>query len=427
MPQKRNGFVHVLVVLIIVIAIVFLTVSIFVSDKTKSQKNDERNLLNKITDTYPKCPANLEGILTFPMIDPKYISAITPLGNINPPGHTSPVDHNYFSSNYNDKIPVFSPADSWINSITVIMAKYDGEEEYKPLWYTLNHQICDGLVLTFANYTELIQPLQDIISKQKDECKFGIKKDGHDFTEGQCYHRLDYKVKAGELIGWTEVEKEKGNALSFEIWAANYNESPKSGVNWDYYNDDRYAHIMCTFDLYAGSLKNDYYKKLGAWSIPKYKDSVTGKEMLGSDGTFIPRTIEPLCGEVNQDIVGTIQGMWFGYKPKKGETVEFEGRGFAFLHNNIDPKIGEISVGGDLMEGRSRQIFFGPKFEGLIDREPSHVRADNKVYCYNFFDDYEKSSKIIVELIDDHNLKAEYKLGECNSDESFSSPYKYER
>src|SRR3989339_1378349 len=127
MPQKRNGFVHVLVVLIIVIAIVFLTVSIFVSDKTKSQKNDERNLLNKITDTYPKCPANLEGILTFPMIDPKYISAITPLGNINPPGHTSPVDHNYFASNYSDKIPVFSPADSWINSITVIMAKYDGE------------------------------------------------------------------------------------------------------------------------------------------------------------------------------------------------------------------------------------------------------------------------------------------------------------
>lgn len=429
MQQKKNGFIHVVVIFGILILVFLLVTSIFIGNKNKNKKiNDERSLLNKITDTYPKCPKDISGILTYPMVDPKYISAVTPLGNINPPGHTSPVDHNYFSTNYEGKIPLYAPADSWITSITSIMKK-EKNGEYKTKGYTLRYIICDGLELDQANFTEIIQPLKDIISQKKDECKYDINKPGHDYTEGQCYFQLSFKVKAGDEIGWVQREKRSdglGYDLPYEIWAANYNKPPRSDVNWDYYKDDRYAHIMCTFDLYTKEIKDEYYKKFGAWEVPKYKDPKTAEITLG-DGKFTPRVIEPLCGQVNQDIVGTIQGMWFGEKPYKDQSVEFEGKGLAFLHNNIDPTQGEISIGGDLMGGVARVIFFKPQTFGLVDREPNQVKADGQIYCYNFFDDSGSFSKIIVQLVDDHNLKAEHKIGECGQSEFFNSPFKYER
>ena len=72
---------------------------------------------------YPKCPGNLSGILTYPLIKPENLSAIIPLGNISPPGHTSPADHNYFSSDSVEKVPIYAPVDSWVTNITVISAK----------------------------------------------------------------------------------------------------------------------------------------------------------------------------------------------------------------------------------------------------------------------------------------------------------------
>lgn len=409
--KNKKGSARFIIVLAIT-ALIAGVIAFAAVKKLASSHNDDRTLKQKLTDTYPKCPANLEGILTKPFIDPKNLTAITPLGNLNPPGHTSPVDHNYFSSDYKEKIPVYAPADNWIDSITVIMAKKDGDADYKPLWFTLNHQLCDGLVLTFANYTDLIQPIKDIISKQRNECKFGIKKSGHDFTEGQCYHRLSYKVKAGELIGWTQYEPEKDGAIPFEIWAANYNKEPISHVNWEYYQDERYAHIMCTFDLYKGTLKDDYYKKFGRWSSSK---------------GFTPREVGPLCGLVNQDKVGTIQGMWFGRKPKERETVEEEGNGLAFVHDNLDPGIPVISVGGIFTKGKPNQIFVNSKQSGVIDRDFNEVTADGKVYCYNTDTRFDGTGKILVQLVDSNHLKVEYQDGECGDSESFKSPYSFER
>jgi|GEM_PF-4043001 len=54
----------------------------------------------------PDCPENIQGILTAPMIDLDKVSSIIPLGNIAPPGHTSPVDHNYFNTLSEEKIPL---------------------------------------------------------------------------------------------------------------------------------------------------------------------------------------------------------------------------------------------------------------------------------------------------------------------------------
>jgi len=399
--MKKFRIVFLFVPLLLIAGIVFL--------KTRPPSTD--NLLS----TYPKCPANLSGILINPLIELKNITSITPLGNISPPGHTSPADHNYFTADTDDKVPVYAPADGWITNLVVILAKDEKTGKYVDKGITLDIEICKGLKLTFANLTEASSILKDSWPKNDNGCKYDINKVGHDYTEGQCYFHTNIKVKAGDLIGYTqnETKKDGTKGFAFEIWAANYNKTPPSNIDWSFYDDDRYAHIMCTFDLYSGSLKQQFYDKLGG---------VDQKSNTGS--LFTKRTIEPICGTVNQNIIGTIQGMWFGqgWKDRSDKNFVDNTRQFSFLHWNIDPAYAEIGNAGEVTNGQYDQINFIPKHTGTVDREPSEVKADGKTYCYNFL-----SGKILAQLIDDRHLKLEYQSGLCGSNESFVKPFNYER
>jgi hypothetical protein len=382
---------------------------------------------------YPKCPADLTGILTAPLIEPKYISALTPLGNLNPPGHTSPVDHIYFSTDSNERIPVYAPADSWVTSI--ISVAFDAGRGFEPYGYVIQLTICDGLVLDFANSQDISQSLKDEIAKQKGDCKDGPKKDGHIGPERQCSYSINSKVRAGEQIGYTQrtLNADGSYNLPFEIWAADYNKPAPSNIDWSYYdNDDRYAHIMCPFDLYAGTLKQQFYDKLGGINQIKDKDEKTGKQ-LEAISTFKQRTIEPICGTVNQNLVGTVQGMWFGegWRNRKDKEMPDNARQFSFLHWNIDPTYAEIGNAGEITSGQSGQLQFIAKHSGTIDREPSEVKADGQVYCYNYNVNQNwqewSGGKILTELVDDRHLKLEYQSGSCGDTETFNKPYNYER
>lgn len=91
-------------------------------------------------------------------MDPKYIGGMIPLGNVSPPGHTSPVEHIYFSLNTDDKVPLYAPADGWITHI-MANSKLNKIGEYNFDSYVLTYTICNGLVLDFAGYTDVIQPI----------------------------------------------------------------------------------------------------------------------------------------------------------------------------------------------------------------------------------------------------------------------------
>lgn len=402
--MKASLFKHlwrwIVVILVAVVAVVFVA-----SQKFGSEEPLAKKMAKKITqslNSYPTCPKNLSGVLTAPLMDPKYISALTPLGNINPPSHTSPVDHIYFATDFTGRIPLLAPADAWITNLTEIL-QAGSSGKYVPVGYVVRYIVCDGLVLDFASYTDLTKPLRDEIASQKPDCKYGIVKPGHTGgPEGQCYYNVSYKVKSGDEIGWVQaVKRGQSYDLPFEIWAANYNKPARSDVNWNYYNDDRYAHSMCTFDLYAGDLRNAFYSKF-------------------------PRTIEPVCGQVNQDIVGTIQGMWYAGDSSEKD-LEFQGKGLAFLHNNIDPTQGEISIGGHFTK-QAGVIMFKPTHSGNIDREPSEVKSDGTIYCYNSNQGGTGvGGKVLVQLLDSHHMRVEHLVGTCGSVETFQRAFDYQR
>jgi len=309
----------------------------------------------------------------------------------------------------------------------------DATGAYVPDHYTIKYLICKGIELDMAGYTEITPEFKAKLPKSTKGCKYGIKKDGHDFVEGQCYFSdSNIKVKAGELIGWT-TQDDRG-MIPFEIWAANYNVPPRSDVNWEYYNDDRYAHSMCTFDLYTGALRDQFYAKLGGGGI-QHKD--VGQEAIEKGKQplepFKPRTVEPRCGQVNQNIPGTLQGMWFGDSADNAGAIEFEGKGLSFIHNNIDPTLAEIGVGGNFM--KTSTLLFVPEHTGTMNREFSEVTPGASVYCYPVSGDVagekkEGSSvagKILVRLQDATTLQVEYQEGQCTTSEQLTQPFTYWR
>lgn len=416
--MKKLKIVFLLIFLLLITLIIFL----------KTRPSSTYNPLSK----FPKCPSNLSGILTAPLIELKYITSIAPLGNLNPPGHTSPVDHNYFTTDSNARIPIYAPADSWITKI--ITVAFDSGRGFEPYGYVIQLTICDGLILDFANIKGISQTIKDEIAKQKGDCNEGPQKDGHPGPERQCSYSLNRKVTSGEEIGYAQLptESDSFSGLQFEIWAANYNKPAPNNIDWSFYDDDRYAHIMCIFDLYTGSLKQQFYAKLGGIDQKSIKDEKTGNKIeMGS--SFKPRTIDPICGTVNQNIVGTIQGMWFGrgWKTRNDKNSPEDIRQFSFLHFNIDPTYTEIGNAGEITSGQSGQLQFIANHSGTIDREPSEVKSDGKVYCYNYNitkdGQQQFSGKILTELVDDRHLKLEYQSGNCGNIETFVKPYNYER
>ena len=372
---------------------------------------------------FPSCPSDLAGVLTAPLMEPKYIAALTPLGNINPPGHTSPVDHIYFATDYSGQIPLYAPADAWITRVDT-WTEDDGTGTYKPIGYVVTYTVCQGLELDFANYADVIPSVKDALAKVQDpNCFTGIVKPGHEHAQGQCvFPGLYIPVTSGEQVGYVQVEmSEHGYTLPFEIWAANYNVPARSDVNWAYYNDNRYPHSFCLFDLYNGALKDQFDAKFGM--VGQFKDLPLGTP----DPDFVPRTAAPVCGQINQDVVGTIQGMWFAGAPDAKQSLEFQGKGLAFLHNNLDPTLAEISIGGTIAP-QAGAIVYKPTHSGTVDREPSEVKSDGQVYCFNQSQmSWNIQGKVLVQLLNDYHLSVENQPGSCGAQEAFKTPTDYQR
>lgn len=387
--------------------------------------------------SYGACPADVSGILTAPLMDPQYIAAMLPLGNVSPPGHTFPVDHIYFLLNTDEQVPLYAPANGWITHIMVNSAKKTAESDYVFDSIVVTYTICDGLVLDFAGYTDLIQPVKDELAKHENACKSGIMKSGHNNAgEQQCdYQDLSIPVTSNELIGYTHRELRSdggGYNIPFEIWAANYNQPSRSDVDWSYYEDNRYAHAVCTFDLYSGTLKSQFDAKFGMW-VDGSKDS-SGKVVSGI-GAFTPRTVEPLCGEIVQNVAGALQGAWFSTKPDlndKSGNIGNAGYGITFIHNNVDPTVGEVVIGGEFDNKMVGVIAFTPTHSGTVNREPSEVKADGQVYCYSpdantVNGGSSVSDKILIRMLDEHQIEAERQSGSCAEGESIKAVFKFMR
>jgi hypothetical protein len=350
----------------------------------------------------PSCPDS--PLFTVSPIRSEDLVQITPLGNQNPPDHTIPTDHIYMnikSGKENDPNlikTVVSPGEITVDSITRSTAKKSSVIFTDD--YSINFSSCREVSGWFGHITSLVPKLANEVTSGA-QCQTSYPRPEDEYT--YCTKNVNIKLSPGEAIGETGA----GNTRGLD-WQLNDKRTPDLA----YANPQRYRnesfHFVCPLDYFSTDLKSTLYDKLGSENVK--------------------RTIEPKCGEVEQDEPGTLQGNWFAGKNIPADDPESWGKTLSLTHDNIDPALGEVVVGGVITD--PGKVTFKPTTTGSINREFSGVQPGETIYCYQSDTSdfsYKIDGKVLIQLLDATTLKAENKSGSCSSPESFTNPTTYYR
>lgn len=410
--KNQKGFHHIALLLIIVIVAVvgFVGYRVFKASGTKTASP---------FSSKTGCPKILSGVFTKSFIDPDKILALRPLGFTTGRDHILPISHTGFTFKVDspeEKVPVYTPTKI---SITQIAKHTDYSAEGKPFTSVANYMfyftICESVITGWLEFVHELPPelqtIWDQATKTHDESPLNQGAKAVNDTA-----KISFTANAGELIGYTSAQP----SLALSIF--DQRSEPKD-VDFSYYSDrDRRTHAICFTDLYSGDLKKTLNNKYGYY-----------EDRRGLTPGFTPRTIEPRCGQVIQNLAGTVQGDWFANRPKKDENLESEGKTISFIHNNYDPAIAVISIGGNITPN-PETASFKPMHNGVTNREFSETKA-GEVYCYKndstlggfIFAPSNNNDRILVQLLDDYHLKIEAQSGNCGGNNIFSNATIYER
>ncbi|MEK7664375.1 MAG: hypothetical protein AAB340_02995 [Patescibacteria group bacterium] len=336
------------------------------------------------------------------------LTFIRPLGFIGAaPEHIYPTDHVYFflkrgASNQAIEVPVYSPGDVWITKIKEIKME-------RPVPNSTDYSIYFSPCREFEGfYFHLSTVNEKIKSEIKPPFRYCHQEELGRFKQVACEKDVRIKLNAGELMG---TVGQLAWQYSFDLGtydlrtpALNY-ANPSRWQEWQ-------KHIVCPFDYFRGDVKD----KL--------------KFRLGEDDVL--RTIEPTCGEIEQDESGTAQGVWFSKDAKMYAQPEL-----SLIHDFIDPKTGAFALGFLAAEsGLSPDIlYFIPTSSGFVNRDFKDIADDGKIYCYDqlvkqwSYDKKPEQLIILIQLTSPSTLRIQGKnVTNCGSGPwEFKSPTELER
>lgn len=341
---------------------------------------------------------------TFAPIELADIREISPLGSLNPPGHTIPTEHTYLhiAQEYGGQkiVPLKSPGDIYITAIS------SDRDDIAPARseYAIGFSLCRDVHGYFNHVKEISNELRKILGSV--ECEQWTVNPGN-----ICSKRIFYEAKAGTVLGG--VGHKQGN---FDFGTYDYR------IKHEFINPYRYGfydgskvgpatlHKVCPYDYYEPSLKDKIYAKLQNNGRPK-------------------------CGKTMQDLIGTLQGNWFYGEARYDVPSSWEQQ-LSFAYEHADPSLATISIGGQFTDTSKWRI--KEKTSGQLNRKFSDVKQDGNIYCYEGTDPYiaidpakankaKQEGKIILQLIDDDTLKVEHQKGSCSGSLSFMNPSIYKR
>lgn len=397
MKGKQKGFaaIYIFIALVVVMMIIFF----FTKTTSHSSSGKSRNMVSQING--PDCPQG--SIFTKIPLDPDKILSVTPLGNLNPPDHTTPADHIYLVVKENNEVhpelstAVFAPSDITISQITHQIIKKSGKVVNED--YTIDFSPCKDLNSRFGHVTKLSTKLNSIIEQSKSDCQ--TRSPRSDYEYSYCRYNLSTKVSAGEQIG----EAGGGSATGLDFWTMDFKTPELIFSNPKRYNSSE-LHVACPINFFEKDKKEILSQKLG-----RYQKK---------------RTIEPLCGQFNQEIPNTTAGNWMigeGYI----DMPESWSKTLSLVHDNTDPSIGVVSIGGSITS--PTKIQFSPTSSGTMNRDFNQVK-DDQIYCYQGQSvglNSGQHGRVLIQLIEAFKLKVEYQNENCEQPLQFNSPTVYER
>lgn len=348
--------------------------------------------------------------LSIPPLKNEDYFVIVPLGNIGPPGHTIPTDHiYYFITKDDDKgmviANIYAPGDIRILELSYVKYFTDGVLQF--IDYNIAFASCRDQILVFGHVGTINTELRELLNNTEIWCweRYGIEPE----TMQQCEIKIALDVEAGTILGTAGNFSFGKTAL--DVWAWDFNSPPLQYANpLRYRQSSEYdpLHIVCPLDLFTDEAKKEQESKLGDFSGNK-------------------RTIEPICGEVMQDIPGTAHGNWFA-----GEDLtdmSHWDQHLAFVHDNFNPTFSVISIAGTVMDPGF--WLFTAENNGTINRKFSDVTPDGKIYCYDAAVNHNTNNVfpgfLIIQLLTPTEMLVEHGSGTCEPNIDFVNPTTYHR
>ncbi len=317
----------------------------------------------------------MKGAFTVPPFDSAVVTALVPLGNLNPPAHTFPTDHMYFYCfTQLPSLNIKSPGN--VTVFRVVRTHYNAGLASAYYDYTIAMGY-DSSYLYWGHVSTLSPRLAAAVNNfSTAKCQPSYITGGATFQ--QCFMNVSIQATPGEVLG---IAVTKGGIAGMDFGAT------VMGTG---------ANPLEYFDANARSLMEP---KLGRY-----------------DGK-VKRTAPPIYGEINQDITATAMGNWV----RQGFPRSPEDNNIALVKDNIDPSKQAISTGVALPGLPSGVYYFVPQSSGFTNRNFAEVKQDGNTYCYTLgVKDFPfpgnsllPSTSVIVKLENNNTLTVEKRNCDC--------------
>ena len=176
----------------------------------------------------------------------------------------------------------------------------------------------------------------------------------------RCNETVDITIEAGTVIGTVGGSSATQTNFDFGVMDEDIH---LEFINEDFYPSSQYS-MVCPFDYYDDDTQSILENYLG----------------LYQDDTFTPRTIEPICGEVMQDVKITAKGNWLNPAYKSSFTSEDPHVGL--FDYNYDPTYEVFSLGLIVALLRYLFLILFPH-QTVVNRSFEDITPDGLVYCFN--------------------------------------------
>jgi hypothetical protein len=342
----------------------------------------------------PACAGGTSFFTVVP-IDPTRIMGWVPLGNLNPPAHTFPTDHQYIylTAVGGDlpETPLLAPGEMYI---TLAKVGKDGTGVAND--YAVSFSPCQQVQGEFGHVTTIAPAILQALGAFDQGCNTYSPAPGQSTT--QCYTKpVAIKVHAGDVIGTA-----KGLDLSLF-------DSRVAPITFA--NAARWQANPNGIDRFHVAPFSDYYAEPARSAV---------RALLGQYDGKVHRTVEPLGGSIATDVAGTAQGTWFNpTQPTYPESPHF-----SIVPDNVDPTMVDLSFGTSHPGFGTSVYRMFPDGIGPANRAPSSITPGPTIHCYDvrYYFGFTPFARLLLQLTDATTLVAEVQTtpGTCSASQPWS-------
>lgn len=335
------------------------------------------------TSSIPRSVASYDGataVFTTVPLDTGLIMGWVPVGNMNPPGHTIPTDHQYIYLKTllpgGGTTPLYAPGA--ITIVRVSRTQYNtGASDY-----AVTFAPCAEVLGTFGHVSALEPDLLAEIGAFDQECQTYSPTPTQTVTMCQSRPR-EIRRAAGVRIG---------ASAGLDLSLFDNRLSPPR-----FANPSRWRTNSDGFDSFHVGAFSDYYAEpMRSWVRSK----------LGSFDGRTRRTAEPVGGTIDVDVAGTVQGAWLA----PGAPTYPEIPHLTIAPDNVDPTRVAFSM-GTARNGVPAQAYFALPLSGPVTL-PRDITPTSGVVCWEFgYSASDARGLMLVQLTDATTLRFEPRGG----------------